>query len=466
MDVRQLQFRLKYISPTGETTTITTFQRALAVCSALFEPGQHKPPFTTLFSGGHFILSNRVDPPVRLPVQKFCEAASLSIVDLKSRIEAALPPGVRVYEIPVHRLRDDFSSVAIHHQAQNTPLLEPLISEYWQKILEGPSDGYGKSLFDKRGITRVEADKWLEIYDSCFPSAAAVMTLNSGGLNPASFKRYCYHGTDRNIFLLRNGLLSFVNPLASHRVTDRHLDIVTMPLEATHLFLVLITILLPIANKLRMLKGQILPLQSTHLWVLPRRHTTGNFKWLYNSNDANERLMELTTPLFSLTLDGELIRKMVYQVFVSEFPLLFCNTMRLRSPVDDLAQHHWITGVYNYGRLNHFPPNSVLVSDRAARNVVSSEIWHALTRTGPTQESWRLMVQGTALFPATTFPEDAFQVARRLVLTHYKFQEASRAGRAQLVQHLLSTKPFLQGITVGLSDRSLVVIMADNFLTH
>jgi len=60
------------------------------------------------------------------------------------------------------------------------------------------------------------------------------------------------------------------------------------------------------------------------------------------------------------------------------------------------------------------------------------------------------MVQGTSLFPEQSFPEDAFYVARRLVLTVYKIQDASQAfDRAKLVKQVLSEKPFLRGITVG-----------------
>ena len=448
LDVRVLTSRLKYISPPGETTFITAFQRALSVSSALFKPAQHKPPFTATLQNGCFILTNRVEAPVSLALQKFREAASLSTNNLKSCVEAALPSGVSIYDIPVNRLTDDFSSVAIHKQPQHAILLQPLVSKYWRALLAGP--GGGKALFDDDGVVRVEVDHWLQKYDDCYASAAAAMILNSGAVDTFSFKHYCYDGPHRNIFLLRNGQLSFANPLSSHRVTDSHLALVTMPADMTRFLLVLVNILLPIAIKLRALKGQLLPFQSTHLWILPRRHTTGDIKWCYSSVDVNKQLVDLTTRLFGVTLNGEIIRKMVHQVFSSEFPLLLSNSMHLRSPVDDLAQHLWITGLHNYGKLGHFPSHSALVGDRPARHLVYCEIWHALTNTGPIYEGWRPMVQGTTLFPERAFPEDAFYMARRLVLIHYRIRDASRpVDRATLVKNILSAKPFLRGITVG-----------------
>jgi hypothetical protein len=49
---------------------------------------------------------------------------------------------------------------------------------------------------------------------------------------------------------------------------------------------------------------------------LPWQDTTGNShnKWGYSRNDVNKPLMNLTTQLFGVSLDGDLIRKMVHLV--------------------------------------------------------------------------------------------------------------------------------------------------------
>lgn len=451
-----LKTRLRYISPSGGTeaeegplTTVTAFQRAVTVSSILFKPAQHQPPFKTTFHDGHFILTNHVDTPVGLALHKFCEAAHLSTINFQSALEAVLPVGLPIHKIPVHHLKDNFSSVSIHNQPQNVVFLQPLISRYWSELLTQPSGC--QTLYDKGGVVRIKVDQWLQLYHNCFSLAAAAMILNSGAIDPFAFKHYCYDGPGRNIFILKNGLLAFINPVSSHRVTDSHLDIAVMPADITRLLLILICILLPIASQLRTLKGQFIPFQSSHLWVLPRRQTTGDNKWRYTSNHVNAYLKELTFEIFGVALDGELIRKLIYQVFSHDFPLLFSGGMHLRSPVDDTAQHLWATGIYNYGRLSQFPAHPNLIGDRAARHIVCSEMWQALTSTGPIHESWRLMVEGTLLFPGTRFPEDAFYVARRLVLTLYGIQdERLPANREKMIEGLLSTKPFLQGITVGI----------------
>jgi len=439
--------RLKYISPHDGTPYITPFQRALNVSFLLLEPARHKPFFKTTFQNGRFTLKNDANPPIDLTLYQFRDAGRSSINEFKACIEAALPSDVSVYDIPIDHITDDFSSSALHRQPLNVDLLQPLISEYWEKVLAGPSGCH--PLFDRFGVVRIEVDRWLEGYDKCYTSAASAMILNSGGLDDLSFKHYCYNGPARNVFLLKNGSLSFTNLLSSHRRTSSHLDMVVMPPELTQLLLVLIIILLPISHKLRTLKGQLLPFHSTHLWVLPRRHTSGIMKWHFRANDANKDLKALTQRIFGVALDGQLIRKMVHQVLSSELPLLFSNDMHLRSPVDDLAQHLFITGLHNYGVLLSFPPLPTLIGDKPVRNMIYCEVWQAMIDAGPVNESWRAMVLGTVLFPVPTFREDAFCAARRLVLTFYKIHHTTQGiDRVNLVQSVLSAKPFLRGITV------------------
>jgi hypothetical protein len=63
-----------------------------------------------------------------------------------------------------------------------------------------------------------------------------------------------------------------------------------------------------------------------------------------------------------------------------------------------------------------------------------------------------------------TFPEDAFCVACRLVLVVYKIRDKSQAiDREELVKQLLTTKPFLRGITVSSWMVFAIYIIANEF---
>ena len=204
---------------------------------------------------------------VSLDLGKFYEAASLFTYNLKCCLEDALPAGVSVYNIAVNNVTDDFSSIAIHKQPDNLAILQPIISQYWARLLAGPSTD--KALFNKQGVIHVEVDPvaseiWQLLLLGC---CCDDPKLNSGALDPSLFKHNCYDRPNQNIFLLRNGLLSLACPVTSHQETDWHLVLTVMPTDLYQLLLVLMSILLSIATELRslLLKGQHLPYQLTHL---------------------------------------------------------------------------------------------------------------------------------------------------------------------------------------------------------
>jgi hypothetical protein len=108
-------------------------------------------------------------------------------------------------------------------------------------------------------------------------------------------------------------------------------------------------------------------------------------------------------------------------------PLQFSRQLTITNFLLNLAKVAYATVLY-------------LTLPDPTRNIVYCEVWQALTNTGPIHESWKPMVQDTTLFRVQTFPEDAFCVARRLVLVVYKIRDKSQAiDREELVKQLLTT---------------------------
>ena len=417
--------------------------------SILYKDAMNNPPFHTSFHNGNFTLTNFIDPPTILPLTKICTMVHQATVNFIAHIEAALPLGATMMELPLHLLTDDFSAIPLHCQPSNSQILHPFLTDYWNWVLSGPSGG-SQPLFNSAGLVRVEADKWLAQYDACFPHAACAIMLTSGCINDHSFRHQQYAGPDRTVFLLKNGNIALVNPLSSGRKIGRCIDLIMASPDVSRCLLTLITILLPIASALRGLKGQTNPLHSTHLWVVPHRRTTGECKWGYDANTTNSVLTPLSQKILGISLTGKTLSKMTLQLFYTEFPLIFHNSMPLRSPVDDLAQHLYSTGLRAYGRLTNFPSFKHLTSDKAIRHLTLCEIWQALTKCGPINDWWKGMVIGSTLFPVEYFPGMALRLARRLVLCNYEIHKGhSSEERRHLVSELLSRKPFLQGIDVS-----------------
>ncbi|KAH9038103.1 hypothetical protein EDB85DRAFT_2142108 [Lactarius pseudohatsudake] len=414
---------LDLIATSKQVGFITPFQRIVNVSLILYKDSAHKPSFHASLWEGNITLTNHVDTPIILPLTKICTVVRRATTDFILKVEAALPPGVTIKGLPLHLLSDDFSSTPLHKQPANSEILQPLLVNYWNQVLAGRP--CHEPLYSDTGLNRIEADKWLADYDACFPQAACAITLNTGGIDGTTFRHHHYAGPDRTVFLLKNGTIAFVNPIHSRRKISCRLDFVTVPPDISHCFLTLIALLLPIASRLRHLKGQVNPLQSTCLWISPRRRTTGRHKWGYDSNTANFKLTPLTQEVLGVSLTGKAICKIIWQLLSAEFPLLFHNVMLLRSPVDDLAQHH----------------------EKAIRGQTFCEIWQALTKCGPINDMWKGLVVGSAIFPVEYFPGLALRVARKLILSNYGIHMCrSPQGRKELVEKLLKTKPFLQGV--------------------
>lgn len=388
-----------------------------------------------------------------LPLHKMALVALESTVCLNNKIKAILPPEFSISDFPLHLLADDFSQNALHKQPQNAGCLEPILAEYWSKILTGHANEDGVPLATCGGINRPRLDRWLEQYAECLSAATSVIILHISAFDGFSFKHQSHAGPHRTIFLLQNLLLSFVDPLSSNRNIDPHSDFGVLPAEPSRLMVLLISILLPLANSLRELKGQTLPFMNTHPWHSSRRLTVGlspSALWLYNSEMANSSLITLTQKIFGFPLNGQIIRKMIYQVVNSQFPLLFTGKMHLRSPVDDLAQHLYSTGAKHYGIIRKFPPHKALTGTKAARHLVACEVWHALINAGPIMGYWRAMCSGSNIFTTEMHRGRALQMARRLVLHFYGVKYTSTAEkRVDLTKGLLSSKPFLRGISVS-----------------
>ncbi|KAF8875581.1 hypothetical protein BD779DRAFT_1476016 [Infundibulicybe gibba] len=260
--------------------------------------------------------------------------------------------------------------------------------------------------------------------------------------------------------------MAFTNPLKSNRKINCHIDIITVPPALKRFLLVLFTILLPIAHGLRSLKGQAHPFCSTHLWTMSHRRSNGHCPWLYDANEASKSLKVLTQEQLGFALSGKVIFHMAKQLFKAEFPLLFSNNMPFRSPVDDLAQHLYSTGLASYGRLATFPASPNMTGDRPIRHLSYCEIWQALVGCGPINTTWENLVKGSVLFPTLQyFPALALRVARGQVLNFYHLRKCNSPDeRKESVSRFLATKPFMQGINLDsigseIGDPALLLVL-------
>jgi hypothetical protein len=422
--------------------------RLKAINSAIYHDSSYKPPYVTIFDKGIFTLRNHRNAPVSIPLDGIRCALISSQSQLLEALHAVLPTTLDVAALPFHHLFDDFSAVALHLQLRNKALLESYLSACWSSVLNGDFPS-GDKLWTKWGLCRAEVNKWLQASDHCFSLACASIILATGGANLGMLKHQQFSGRGRTIFLLRDGTMAFINPFSSVGTQNCNLDLVSVTQELTQYLLILLVILLPISRALRKLRGQSHPFASSHFWLLygPRPKDI-----LYTEADLNTALRTITESTFGFALEAKILFRMVRQVFWAEFPQLYHNNMDgFRSPVDDLAQHRYSTGIANYGRLTVFPRAPHLIGDRPWRHLAICQIWQALVGIAPIKDMWRLLLENTHLSSQLENSSHylAFQTARIQVKTIYGIFNAAGSRKREMATQVLRDTPFLKGITVS-----------------
>lgn len=364
-------------------------------------------------------------------------------------MKSVLPSDFDLSTIPLHRIQDDFTAIPLHLQAQNKAFLGPHLTKCWTAVLSGHYPG-GKVLLGQRGLSRVDVDQWLEACERCFSLACAPIFLSTGGANFRLLKHQQYAGQGRSIYLLKDGILAFTNPLRPHLKSNSILSIVAVTPELTEYLLILLLIILPIYIGVRTLKGQHHPYGQTHVWVMYRKRRGGYNRWLFDEKHMNAALEDVSKNTFGFPLTCRTLHGMAFDVLRKDFPGLFEDLgPDFLSPVDILAQHRYRTGVANYGRLTIFPNSRHLSGDRPWRHLEVCQLWQASLGCISVKDTWRILVANANLFSHLSLRQDlAFQKARDEVRYTYGLASLSGGQRSARAAHVLQTSPFLSGITV------------------
>lgn len=428
---------------------ITPFGRLRLINSVLYTHSVYQPPFSSTFDNGVFTISNSVDSPFFVPLQKIKLCLLSSQQRLFSAIKNVLPVDMNLSTFPFHRIHDDYSAIPLHLQSHNLTILQPYLASCWTGVLNGclPS---GKKLMEDLRFDRTEVDQWLDDCNRCLSLACAPIFLSTGGANFASLRHQQYSGQKRSIFLLKDGSLAFMNH-SLHLNGNSGLKLITVTHELSQYLLLLLLVVLPISTKMRTSRGQHHPYALTHVWVTyhMRSHGSGD-RWLFNEAQINTELESVSKDVIGVPLTSRNLYHLVFGVLRKEFPGLFAKLdQNFRSPVDDAAQHRYQTGAASYGRLSVFPKSHHLIGDHPWRNLTICQLWQASLGCTTVNDTWKELVEHSSLFTYHTFQEEiAFQKAREEVLSTYQISSRPTQERSALANSILKSLPFLTEIKV------------------
>jgi hypothetical protein len=447
---RFIEAKQKYIDAKD---VITPVGRLKMINSLLYKYSGYKPPFSSTFYRGTFLVSNGCDSTISISLQKIKCCFLSSQQKLLCAMKDVLPIDLDLSKIPLHQIQDDFTATPLHLQLNNKTFLEQHITHGWTGVLMGSYPG-GKSLLDEwGGLKHTETDQWLEACGHCFSLACASVFLSTGGANFSSLRHQQYAGQGRTVFLLKDGILAFTNPISSHLKSNASLTLIVVTPELTHYLLILLLIILPISIDLRKLRGQQHPHGLTHLWVIYHKRPNDSNGWLFNEKLMNADLEAVTKDAFGFPLTCRSLYHMVFGALKKDFPGLFTDLGQdFMSPVDDLAQHCYSTGVTNYGRLIVFPKSHHLVGDQPWRHLTVCQLWQASLGCIPIKDTWKGLVQNTNIFSHLNPQLDlAFRTARDQVKHTYGIASLPSNEQCAHANHILQSSPFLKGITVCLT---------------
>ena len=461
--LRFMKANRKYIEARD---AITPVGRLNLVSSLLYKYSEYKPPFSSTFHSGAFLISNGTDSPTSVPLWQLRHCLLSAQQNFLFAIRDVLPMDFDLSHLPFHRIEDDFSAIPLHLQSHNKRLLEPYLTNCWTGVLQGRCPGgkaLGKTSRGKWGLNHTEVDRWLEACGRCFSLACAPIFLSTGGANFSSLKHQQYAGQTRTVFLLKDGTLAFINPFPPHVKSDASLSLISVTPELTEYLLILLVIILPISTGLRTLKGQHHPYESTHIWVMYHKRPNGCNRWLFDEKHMDADLQAVSKDTFGFPLTCRALYHMVFGVLRKDFPGLFTDLSQdFMSPVDDLAQHRYLTGVSNYGRLTVFPKSRHLIGDQPWRHLEVCQLWQASLGCISVKDTWRKLIGNASLFNYLSLWQDtAFRIARNEVRYTYDMTSLSASQRSKHAVHILKTRPFLKGITV----RTFGVFSTNDVLT-
>jgi hypothetical protein len=428
---------------------ITPFGRLRLANSLLYGFAGYKPPFSSTFHNSVFTISNAVDRPLSIPLQKIKLCLLHSQQQLLDAIKKVLPRDTDLLTLPLHQIWDDYSASPLHLQSHNLTILQPHLTSCWTGVLHGhlPS---GKRLMGDLGLNHAEVDQWLDDCTHCLSLACAPIFLSTGGANSVFLRHQQYAGQGRSIFLLKDGILAFTDPFL-HLNSNMRLKLTTFTHELSQYLLLLLLVVIPVSTYMRSSRGQNHPLASTHVWVTYHRHTNGSGnRWLFNEAQINAGLQAVSQEFCGLSLTFRQLYHMVFGALRKEFPGLFEKLGQdFLSPVDDAAQHHYLTGIANYGRLSIFPKSQYLIGDQPWRNMAICQLWQASLGCTPVKDALKELAENSNLFTSLTLHEDVvFQNARDQVLSTYQILSLPAKERSAHTNHIIQSSPFLNGIKV------------------
>ncbi|KAF8642432.1 hypothetical protein AX16_009501 [Volvariella volvacea WC 439] len=464
-----LQAELYWVTQTGKPQLgwTTPFQRNTAIWYAVAKEAKQERRFGGLKVSINFHelrMVNVITGAIHsIDLRIWAHAATQTIYDFQIAVEQLLPDGICIASFPLGSLVDDLSSpFGPHLQPGNQNWLD-LWTENCMAALLSPNEAH-YHIFQPLGISQSAIYSWLKHEQELVLSLLAkVLALTSGiGLDDHHLGLLKFSSSSqRNLWLLRNGLFVFNNPTPKFKLTDMIPQLFALPREVTLHLAVYLFGLRPIGIQLLSYSGQTLPNYSTHIWAHITPHPQKQQLWVWSGSQIAKHIKTVTFYSIGTSLNLRLIRHILTRACETKFEAL--NNAIPHSIVDQQAQHTRLVSITHYGWIADFPALYGLRLHQPMGHLALSEIWHAILHLGPINESWKDSIELAPLWAARAAYDQAFAYMTLETMNYdvEQFQEQTKyilftsSKQDQLI-------PLLQPISLKLNPPECHYITTDS----
>lgn len=382
--------------------------------------------------------------PKSISLRDWAVAAHTSIEEFKNYVEALLPHGVPASSFPLESISDDLlSPLSPHKQDKTAGPLRTWTDKVLQALFNDDEQRHRISVNSRISLAAI--DKWLITeQNTVLSSLVKVLSLCCGiGLQEFKYNAICFDSPSpstycRNVWILKNGLIAFNDPVKSFGRNDDSTRLFIFPRDMTQHLAIYLYGIRPIGVELLSKSHQDIPRYSSYIWAHVSRpsHRAGKNIWLWSGTKISRLVQAATDKFFGVILTPTLIQRIESDLFSSYLSGVY-STEDLYSPVDQQAQHNRQTSLSHYGWVSHFPSIQGLRLHQPVRHIVIGEIWHALLDLGPVSDGWKALITNSELTKTLIRRHEAIKTARRLILERYHVRVPMDAGS------LLESLPFV-----------------------
>ncbi|KAI9450534.1 hypothetical protein BJY52DRAFT_1191759 [Lactarius psammicola] len=348
---------------------------------------------------------------------------STFIFGLISRIGEAvanqMPSGMVVSDLKGQMLSDDLSEMAPHKQEKNTAHMERTMDGFL-KAMASPTESRHR-LYSQGGLLNNEAVMQYVMRDQEIKGllCALLTSCSAVPMRPWQFGSIVFDSckdTGRNVWIVGNRFVTG-KPVAKQLNVAFADTIFWLPSAITSDLTVLLYYQQPFISSLLEETGIPDLLYASHVWALPSIASREIRPKVWNGQEVNRKVRDLTQQLIGSPIDVSLARQSSQGLLRDKIPALFeifqCRdnlylkegSYQHQPCLEAYATHH------NLKRLAHAAKIQV---NRASACLIVCDIWQSMHGVVQADPIWGPMVAGSYIFPSIAHDASAFLGAQSL----------------------------------------------------